>query len=269
MSGLVPHALQVESVSHLHFPADWKLPAHAHAGFNEMILVLGGQIETRIRGQILRGPAGSVLIYPHNVPHEERAVSGPLHLLHVAWTQRLPVRLPESWPILSQDGRGRIRELLHWLHELHPADRPTLSSLLHCALFEFARGAAFSPADPVDRVCRHMNQNFARKIALKDLAKIAHQSLYHFSRLFRERTGLPPMRYLRQIRVEAAKTLVVASPLPLRAVALMVGLSDEFHFSRVFRSVTGHTPSALRCRSKKSPPRAVAISPVKSQGRNE
>jgi AraC-like DNA-binding protein len=238
--------LHILHASHLRFPSGWKTREHAHDDAYEMILILEGEIETRIRGETLRGPVGSVFVYPRGMPHEERAIDGPLHMLLVVWRERTPTRVPPDWPLISSDSRGRIRELAHWLHELQPGDPPTLSSLLHCALFEFERGATLSPDDPISRVCRHIDQNFSQKITLKDLAKIAHQSPYHFSRLFRQRTGMPPMRYLRQTRVEAAKTLVVTSPLPLRAIASMVGLVDEFHLSRVFRSLTGHAPSMLR-----------------------
>jgi len=250
MSISLPENLRVTYISHLRFRADWKTREHAHDNAYEMILILDGEIETRIRGETLRGPVGSVLVYPRGLPHEERAVGGPLHMLLVVWSERTPTRVPTDWPLISSDRRGRIREILHWLHELQPGNHPTLSSLLHCALVEFSRGAVVSPDDPISRVCRHIDQNFSGKIALKDLAKIAHQSPYHFSRLFHQRTGMSPMRYLRKMRVEAAKTLVVTSPLPLRAIAPMVGLVDEFHLSRVFRSMTGHAPSLLRSQAK-------------------
>jgi AraC-like DNA-binding protein len=203
-------------------------------------------MEVITAGELLRGPIGSVLVYPCGVPHEERAVGGPLHLLLAVWSERKTPRGPKNWPLISGDGRGRIRQLLEWLHEVPPIDRATLSALLHCAMAEFVRGADLSPDDPISRVQRHIHQNFAQKITLTDLAKIAHQSPYHFARLFHQRTGQPPMRYLRQVRVEAAKTLVVTSPLPLRAIASMAGLVDEFHLSRVFRAVTGQRPSDLR-----------------------
>jgi AraC-like DNA-binding protein len=238
--------LEVCHVSHLRFPHNWKLPEHSHPDTNEMIAVLEGEIETRIRGEVLRGTAGSVLVYPRGVPHEECAVGGPLHLLFAVWRERKPGLVPQDRPLISGDGRGRIRQLLDWLLEIPASDQATLSSLLHCALAEFDRGAGPAPDDPIDRVRDHLHRNFAQKITLRDLAKIAHRSPYHFARLFRDRTGFPPMRYLRQMRVEAAKTLIVTSPLPLRAIASMAGLVDEFHLSRVFRAVTGHPPSRLR-----------------------
>jgi AraC-like DNA-binding protein/quercetin dioxygenase-like cupin family protein len=246
MAATSPNNLHVSNVTHLRFHPDWKTPEHFHADHYEMILILEGEIEVRIRGQVLHCPANGVLVYPRGVPHEEHAVGGPLHMLLAVWAERKQSRAPKPWPLISKDSRGRIRQSLEWLREVPASDHTTQSSLLHCALAEFARGADLPPDDPMRRVQHHIHQNFAQKITLADLAKIAHQSPYHFARLFHQRTGQPPMRYLRQVRVEAAKTLVVTSPLPLRAVASMTGLVDEFHLSRVFRAVTGHPPSELR-----------------------
>jgi AraC-like DNA-binding protein len=238
-------------VSHLHLGADWRLPAHSHAEINEMVLVLSGEIETRIRGQTVHGVPGSVLVYPRGVLHQERAVGGPLHLLFVVWREHPSTHWDLTWPLISPDGRGRIQQIFEWLHELYPdaqgRDRQTLlSSLLHGALFEFARGRRALPDDPVTRVCHYIKRNFARDIDLNDLAKIAHQSKYHFARTFRKQTGLTPMQHLRQVRVEAAQALLATSPEPLRTVAPLVGLVDEFHLSRVFWSLTGQRPSTFR-----------------------
>lgn len=249
MEATSPDVLNIHHVTHLHFRSDWKLPEHSHADHHEMILITEGEIETRIQGEILRGVTGSVLVYPHGVPHEERAVGGALRLLLVVWSERKNSRSPKTWPLISDDSRGRIRQLLEWLHEVSPAEKTTLSSLLHCALVEFARGGHLPLDDAISRVRRHIHQNFAQKITLADLAKRAHQSPYHFARTFHRRTGQSPMRYLREVRVEAAKTLILTSPLPLRAIASMTGLVDEFHLSRVFRAVTGHPPSYMRQRS--------------------
>ena len=248
-----PNALSLSHVTHLRFRPDWKLPEHSHADNHEMILIIEGEIETRIRGEILRGSPGSVLVYPRGVPHAERAVGVPLHMLLAVWSEQKASRASKNWPLMTTDSRGRIRQMLEWLHEVSPAERTTLSSLLHCALVEFTRGVHLPSDDAVNRVRRHIHQNFAQRITLADLAKKAHQSPFHFARLFHRRTGQPPMRYLRRVRVEAAKTLLITSPLPLRAIASMTGLVDEFHLSRVFRAVTGHTPSCVRQRPLPGP----------------
>jgi AraC-like DNA-binding protein/quercetin dioxygenase-like cupin family protein len=252
MEATPPNLLDILHVTQLRFPPDWKLPEHSHADNFEMILVLEGEIETRIRGEVLRGPAGSVLVYPQGVVHAERAVGGPLELLLVVWSERKTSRSPKTWPLISGDSRGRIRQSLEWLHDISPAEPTTRSSLFHCALTEFSRGSQLPPDDAISRVRRHIHQNFAQKITLADLAKKAHLSRFRFARLFHQRTGHPPMRYLRRVRVEAAKTLIITSLLPLRAIASMTGLVDEFHLSRVFRAVTGHPPSRVRQRPSRT-----------------
>lgn len=243
---------RVKTVSVLKLAADWKLPFHAHEEINELILILEGGIRTEIRDQVLHGRPGNVLIYPQRVAHREQAVDGTLRMLFVTWNAAKNQALPSDWPVAVTDARGRIRTLLEWLHDHFPTRTPaeelTASALLHSALFEFIELSRNAESDPLARVCRYIKQNFARELELEDLADIAHLSRYHFGRKFQEYTGMSPMKYLRRTRVEAARALLTASPMPLRAVAALVGLVDEFHLSRVFRAELGLAPSSLRDR---------------------
>jgi transcriptional regulator GlxA family with amidase domain len=54
------------------------------------------------------------------------------------------------------------------------------------------------------------------------------------------------MAFVRGERVEAARVLLMTPGVGLRWVARTVGLGDEFHLSRVFKRVTGVTPSEVR-----------------------
>jgi len=47
-------------------------------------------------------------------------------------------------------------------------------------------------------------------------------------------------------RVSAAKTLLMRSDAPISTVAESVGITDYNYFTKIFRSVTGTTPSAFR-----------------------
>jgi AraC family transcriptional regulator, arabinose operon regulatory protein len=58
--------------------------------------------------------------------------------------------------------------------------------------------------------------------------------------------GTSPMQYLRTVRVEAAKRLLVTIETPVGEVAAQVGFEDPLYFSRVFRKVTGKSPTAYR-----------------------
>jgi len=83
-------------------------------------------------------------------------------------------------------------------------------------------------------------------LALADIARAAHLSVDHLGRLFRRHTGLSPMAYLQNYRVERACHLLEGAGLRVGEAAEHVGFADPFHFSRVFRAKTGISPRAYR-----------------------
>lgn len=83
-------------------------------------------------------------------------------------------------------------------------------------------------------------------LAVADLAREACLSLHHFKRLFREAFGAPPHRYLRKLRMERARDLLVHGDTPINEVAMTVGFEDLSAFSRTYRQIMGYAPSAHR-----------------------
>lgn len=83
-------------------------------------------------------------------------------------------------------------------------------------------------------------------ICLEDIARAAGLSVFHFSRAFRNTTGVAPYGYLRQARVERVRELLVASEKTLSQIALEAGFSDQSHMSKVFKRFTGVAPRAFR-----------------------
>jgi transcriptional regulator GlxA family with amidase domain len=69
-----------------------------------------------------------------------------------------------------------------------------------------------------------------------------------FSRRFRAVTGVSPVRYLQELRIEMAKEAIVAGHLPLEDIAWNVGYADPTSFRRLFRRLVGISPSAYRRR---------------------
>lgn len=84
----------------------------------------------------------------------------------------------------------------------------------------------------------HLDQN----IALADLANVAHLSEFHFARLFKQTTGLPPHQFVIHQRIERAKRLIAEGRLSLAQIAFEVGFSDQSQFNRHFKPLVGVTP---------------------------
>ncbi|MFD2334455.1 helix-turn-helix domain-containing protein [Cohnella sp. GCM10020058] len=80
------------------------------------------------------------------------------------------------------------------------------------------------------------------------IARMAAELGYHrthLTKLFKRETGMTPVAYLQQLRIERASSLL-AEPLSVEEVALSVGYSDPLYFSKSFKKMTGHTPSEYR-----------------------
>ena len=96
------------------------------------------------------------------------------------------------------------------------------------------------------RVLNYVGTNLDRDITLRDLARQAGTSVFHFARLFKRRTGLSPHQYLLQRRIDQARSLLGDGNLSIGEVALRCGFAHPSHFSETFRRVTGVTPRAYR-----------------------
>ncbi len=95
-------------------------------------------------------------------------------------------------------------------------------------------------------VLDYLNGHLGRNVHLTELADLAKMSPFHFLRLFRESSGLTPHQYLVHRRVEVARSMLLRGDLSLAEVAQHVGFSDQSHFTRHFRRLTGAPPGQLR-----------------------
>jgi len=90
-----------------------------------------------------------------------------------------------------------------------------------------------------------MWDNIQYNITLAELARLVHLSPFYFSRMFKEKTGFTPHQALLRIRVAKARTLLPTS-YSLTEIAYRCGFSDQAHFTRVFKTHMGYTPSQFR-----------------------
>ena len=96
------------------------------------------------------------------------------------------------------------------------------------------------------RVVAYIESNFSLNLCVADLAGIVQLSISHFSRAFRKSLGQPPLVYVRVRRIRHAQVMMLNSRESLAQVALACGMSDQSHFTRVFRKVVGVSPSQWR-----------------------
>ncbi|MCI8810198.1 MAG: helix-turn-helix domain-containing protein [Oscillibacter sp.] len=99
----------------------------------------------------------------------------------------------------------------------------------------------------------YLEQHYMEKLSLASISKELHIGRTKLCTLAKELSGGHTLSYLiAQRRIAAAKGLLVQSGMPISAVGEAVGISDYNYFSKIFRTVTGTTPSAFRKHSRAS-----------------
>lgn len=89
----------------------------------------------------------------------------------------------------------------------------------------------------------HIDAHCLEPLRLADLAGLVGVSETYFSHAFKAATGVPPHRFVMQERVRKAQAMIQTSRSSIGGIAAECGFSDQAHFSRVFRQVTGVTPA--------------------------
>lgn len=101
----------------------------------------------------------------------------------------------------------------------------------------------------VRRVQQYIAQHYSHNVSLEQLSQVAGVKPLKLLRQFQKLTGLPPHRYLVQVRVRQAQHLL-ALGIAIADVAIVTGFADQSHLNRHFKRLMGVTPGqyALGCR---------------------
>ncbi|HEX2316156.1 MAG TPA: AraC family transcriptional regulator [Thermomonospora sp.] len=91
-----------------------------------------------------------------------------------------------------------------------------------------------------------MDRAYAQPLDVPALARIAHVSEAHFTRVFRATFGETPHRYLQRRRVERAMFLLRETDRSVTDICFQVGFGSLGTFSRTFRAIVGRSPRAYR-----------------------
>ncbi len=95
-----------------------------------------------------------------------------------------------------------------------------------------------------------MRDDVRGELSLAEFAQSVNLSVWRLCHIFKSDVGMPPIRYLRLMRMERAKDLLESSFLSVKEIAFRVGLNDESHFVRDFKSTYGFSPALYRSHFK-------------------
>lgn len=258
--GLTRHSRQVSPVSE-----------HVHPGLLEFGLCLRGALTLSSRGRIHTIMPGQLFVNQPGTPHRLTAQPRGLFLY---WMQ-VRLALQEKGTLLKMPKR-EARLLCEKLRRLPTVVVTDTQQLRRDFVRLFRQYDA--PASTYRNLCvrqaclslliellectspknRHtdserlrviigqMRQHPAADYRIDDLAHQAALSPTHFINLFKRTTGVPPIHFLLECRIDAAKQQLKNTTRPITDIALSLGFSSSQHFANQFKRFTGVTPRAWR-----------------------
>jgi len=113
-------------------------------------------------------------------------------------------------------------------------------------------------AGKIARVKSFVERNYHKKVSLEEAAALVCLSPKYLSRLFQERTGQGFNEYRLKRKIEHAIELLRGTEATVNHIAWQLGYRNAESFIRIFKKMTGHTPSDFRGKQgKEAPPKAL------------
>ena len=242
---------------------NWFNIQHSH-DFCEILYVAGGAGEAILEGKKFRLAPGDLVVVNPGTLHEERSdAKAPLRLIFLAIRDFAVPGLPagclsqEKYRVLSC-GEYRykmdiyLRELLQETSSQIEFYQEISQGLVSALLVLVMRLIRINPEDEAalsqecQKIKEYLDQNFTSPITLDSLSETVYISKHYLSHLFKEQTGVSPIKYLTSKRMEKACELLSETELPVSEVSKAVGYENPLYFSHVFKRIYGISPVKYR-----------------------
>lgn len=135
---------------------------------------------------------------------------------------------------------------------------PTLSELSRiaggmelCTLYLEARISAEDAEDTCKEIIDHMQMHLSEDLSLDELSRRHHYNPVYFSQKFKEKTGISPIKYLAQLRIQKATQLLLDTSKNVSEIGAETGFQSAYYFRTFFGKYVGLSPDDFRRKYKK------------------
>ena len=241
------------------YNVDFSYPAHLH-GCLEVSFCMAGTVEVTLDGQHFALAAGQGILIPPNAVHSYHTPDTSTYYTVLFSRDLLPdfsamfSRKKPRYPVFSLD-----KPLKRHLLEFYGSDRSFFGgkALLYRMAEAFLQGNSFEEADRTDddltmQIITYIQDNLREEITLQQVADHFGYSYCHISKRIRQVFQVPLTTLVSQYRVAEAKRLLDAGRCTVSQAAMGSGFGSIRTFNRIFRCLTGMTPSQYLAQPSRS-----------------
>ena len=98
----------------------------------------------------------------------------------------------------------------------------------------------------IQECCAYIRAHITEELTIQSIAAEIGYTEYYLARKFRKEMGIKILDYIKNIRIEYAKVYLLSTDKSVQEISDLLHFSTRNHFTRVFRELTGITPSQFR-----------------------
>lgn len=234
------------------YPPNTDIPSHCHENPFFYLVVQGTCRERSGNMEHIAEPA-TLVFHPAQEPHANQWVGTEGRCFHVefdsVWAQRLHEQgLKLSCPTAPYGGLPAwfALRLYHEFQQTDVASHLAIEGLALELLAEVVRAPQAPPTFAprwLERARELLHACFSEGLDVETIAHTVHVHPSHLVRAFRQQYHCTMGDYVRNLRVEFACRQLAAAESSLAEIALSAGFSDQSHFCKTFKRLTGLTPT--------------------------
>ncbi len=232
-----------------YFPSHW----HEHT---EIHFMLKGSAQIRCGSKILSFKENDCIIINSNELHE--GFHGPDYdcfkfKLH-------PVILDNKYFVFKNFVHDdTTTELMYKIIQLHENRDAVSKFSVKSYLYQFISHLCLNHLDEnqhteinkeklekMNTVASFLHTNYASEITTEALVEMSHYNYSHFCHTFKEVFGISANKYLLNIRLTKATSLLTTTDMNITEIASVIGFTDPNYFARIFKKEKGFSPSDFR-----------------------
>lgn len=191
---------------------------------------------------------GSSILDEWDFPVEIPAGELDLALIKRLCTINPHMRLPKSDPT-SYDNDPTLMQNVLKNKQRAFCDKVESRGIVYQLLSHFMKRAqekVRNKDERIEKALGYIHNHIYESIELDGLANDTCLSKDHFIRLFKQETGITPLQYINQKKIEKAQLILVTDEMSVKNVAFTLGFDDYSYFNRLFKKLTGVTPQEYR-----------------------
>lgn len=243
------------------YEKDWQSVLHTHH-FTELFYVVNGKGSFLFRDESYPISPGDFVIIPPYIEHTEQSdPNSPLeyYVLGIDGITFQEKGKPAVTQFLCNFSttpfiNSLFEQMLYEIRNDQYASDTICQHLLEILILKIMRGQQLLPVPATSikmtkecaQIKEYLDVNYADHITLDTLTGLTHMNKYYMAHSFAKYTGLSPIQYLNERRLDVACRLLKETDYSVSDISATTGFSSQSYFTQIFRKKYGITPIKYR-----------------------